>query len=147
MAQPFPSYSRELVEIFIVFPSSRMVLYRGGKEVAEAALGKSMYDLATATVELLGTLAAHGASAEVRGIGMEAACTQKNVSGVDRGRGTGGNRWTTEIAIGFGDADGSGGALSGGGRVGGNVKILDACWKVSTDVDGRHGEGVRPRQT
>lgn len=117
--------------------------YRGGKEAAEAALGKSMYDLATAAVELLGTLAAHGASAEVRGIGMEAACNQKGASGVDEGRGTGGNRWTTEIAIGFGDADSSGGALSGGGRVGGSVKILDACWKVSTDVDGRHGEGVR----
>lgn len=100
----------------------------------EAVLGASLYGLAAATVELLGTLAAHGAAAELRAVGLAGDgddASDAAGGGAAEGGGAGGHRWVKEIAIGVGGSDG------GGGR---GVEILEACWTVARDIDGVHGE-------
>lgn len=136
--------------------------------VSEATLGECLYSLASATAELLGTLAAHGAAAELRAVGLLLDGTGGGDGGGDgdaslavaavnaRGgreegvRGTagavGGGRWVTEIAVGVGGSDGGRGGGWGavGGARGRGVEILEACWAVSRDVDGVRGEkGMR----
>lgn len=117
----------------------------GAVEGAELALGGSLYGLAAASVELLATLAAHGAAAEVRAVGLDGsavgngdAAEGDGSGGGVRGAGkdSGGRRWVKEIAVGFGGADGGGGAW-GGGR---GLEVLEACWVVARDVDGVQGE-------
>ena len=109
----------------------------------QATLRSSLYDLATAVVDLLGTLAAHGVAAEIQGVRLD--------DGVAGGVDTGGNRWVREIAIEFGGAHGAGDWLGGGwsGGRGGGANVLEACWGISRNVDGvqgvRKGEAcVRP---
>lgn len=110
-------------------------------EETELALGGSLYGLAAAAVELLATLAAHGAAAEVRAVGLDGSSVGTVGNGGDgsggvRGKDLGGRRWVKEIAVGFGGSDGCGGAW-GGGR---GLEILEACWMVARDVDGVQGE-------
>lgn len=105
-------------------------------------LAAALYRLAAAVVELLATLAAHGAASELRAVGLDGAGDDASATargggggggGVDRD--AGGNRWVKEIAIGFGGSNGGGG---GGGDRG--VDILEACWSVARDIDGVQGE-------
>ena len=115
---------------------------------AEAALGESLYGLAASTMEMLATLAAHGAAAELKAVGLDGAAGYKEAGGRGQeGGGAGGSRWVKEIAVGVGGSDvggGGGGWGSGGGGGGGgggrSVEVLEACWMVSRDIDGVRGE-------
>ena len=101
-------------------------------------LGAELYGLAAAAVELLATLAAHGAAAELRAVGLDgvgdiaaSAAGGGRDGGVDGD--AGGNRWVKEIAIGVGGSNGGG----GGGK---GVDVLEAFWSVARDIDGVQGE-------
>lgn len=129
---------------------------------AESALGESFYGLAAAVVELLATLAAHGAAAELNAVGLDGLGGGNTGDGrvnTGGGRGggnsesggrggeggAGGSRWVKEIAVGVGGSDlgGSGGGGGGGwgsGGGGSGVAVLEACWTVSRDIDGVQGE-------
>lgn len=97
---------------------------------AAAVLGSALYGLAAATVELLATLAAHGAAAELRAVGFDGVGDAARDGAAAAGK-TGGHRWVKEIAVGVGGSDGA-----GAGR---GVEMLEACWTVARDIDGVQG--------
>lgn len=111
------------------------------------AFSEALYALSASTVDLLGTLAGHGAAIDTVGRGQAHVFPPQAVEGAGRkgvGGDTGGARWVKEIAVGVAGPEGGVGGYGWGGRGKGGrgmgLDMLEACWAVARDVDGIQGE-------